>query len=36
MTFTKLCFYQGSEPPANAGKKEEEHGGSFLPSPPFQ
>lgn len=36
MTFSKLCFFLGSELPANAGKKQEEHRGSFLPSPPFQ
>lgn len=25
MTFTKLCFFQGSEISANAGEKQEEH-----------
>lgn len=34
--YQAVLFFQGSELPANAGEKQEEHRGSFLSCPPFQ
>lgn len=34
MTLTKPCFFQSSELPADAGKRQEEHREMFLPYAP--